>query len=110
MKRNKWFKWKIGAAASLGIALLFHEVRASDAFKQAVADMSAAGGGKIAAAARQSDDPIMDDATWQSFFNEDDTGSSSNSGSAANNNSVAGSQSAPSNVSPNNVHSRTGRS
>ncbi|MFC5529053.1 hypothetical protein [Cohnella yongneupensis] len=37
MKKDKWLKWKIGAVASVGVALLFHEVRSSVAFEQATA-------------------------------------------------------------------------
>jgi hypothetical protein len=40
MKKNKWLKWKIGAIASLGMALLFNEVKASTSFQTAYAELS----------------------------------------------------------------------
>jgi hypothetical protein len=110
MKKNKWLKWKVGAAASLGIALLFHEVRASDSFQQAVADMSSADGKQLSSAAQQDQGPVMDDSTWQSFFQNGDTGSA---GAADQNGGQISGQnrfSVPSDVSPGSAHTRTGRS
>lgn len=37
MKKDKWLKWKIGVVASVGVALLFNEVKTSAAFQQASA-------------------------------------------------------------------------
>jgi hypothetical protein len=138
MKKNKWLKWKVGAAASLGIALLFHEVRASDAFKQAVADMTSSGG-QLSASAQQDQGATMDDTTWQSFFNTNDNSGSagtadqnggqassqassqisgqSSSQSSSQSNSQSNSQTngqtsffSPSAVSSGSAHTRTGRS
>ncbi|MBO9596853.1 MAG: hypothetical protein J7559_03385 [Cohnella sp.] len=41
MKRDKWLKWKIGVVASVGVALLFNEVKSSAAFRQASAQPAA---------------------------------------------------------------------
>lgn len=68
MKRTKWFKWKVGAAASLGLALLLQEVRSSAAFQSAVARLAPSNAAADAQAAADSGKPIMDDTTWQSFF------------------------------------------
>ena len=37
MKKDKWLKWKIGVVASVGVALLFNEVKSSAAFELASA-------------------------------------------------------------------------
>lgn len=51
MKKNKWLKWKIGAAVSLGLGLLFNEVRSSAAFAAKVQAVGSGGGAKPNAAA-----------------------------------------------------------
>jgi hypothetical protein len=38
MKQSKWLKWKLGMVGALGMAVLFHEVKASPAFEQASAN------------------------------------------------------------------------
>lgn len=37
MKRTKWTKWQIGAGSALIIALLFSQIKSSDAYKEASA-------------------------------------------------------------------------
>lgn len=41
MKKDKWLKWKIGAVASVCVALLFNEIKTSAAFEQASAGAAA---------------------------------------------------------------------
>jgi hypothetical protein len=63
MKRkwDKWLKWKIGAVASLGVALLFHEVRASPQFAEAAAKSGGdSGGDKLATATAPGTDPFAE--------------------------------------------------
>ncbi|AZN39731.1 hypothetical protein [Paenibacillus albus] len=65
MKQKKWRKWKIGAVASLGIVLLFQEVRTSGTFKEAYAEQTP-----------QSPPSVMDDSnTPDSVMNDDDINS-----------------------------------
>jgi hypothetical protein len=60
MKKDKWLKWKIGAAASLGLALLFHEVKSSPAFSEQThaAGSGAAGPASNAASDEERNDPF----------------------------------------------------
>lgn len=57
MKQTKWLKWKIGTIGTIGLAFLFHEVKISAAFDQAITD--AAKDKTIATATIQ--DPIMEE-------------------------------------------------
>ncbi|KIL42249.1 hypothetical protein SD70_01540 [Gordoniibacillus kamchatkensis] len=50
MKKDKWLKWKIGAVASLGLGLLFQEVRSSDAFAAKIQAETSGDGAKSSAA------------------------------------------------------------
>ncbi|REE68009.1 hypothetical protein A8990_14058 [Paenibacillus taihuensis] len=72
MKQKKWQKWKIGAVASLGIALLFQEVRTSQAFKDTYDEQAPQSSPSITDDAR-SPDSVMNDDDINGYFSDDDS-------------------------------------
>jgi hypothetical protein len=104
--KNKWLKWKIGGVASLGLALLFNQVKSSSAFEQATAISTAAT--QPAAIATNKQDSFMDSGK---SFSSQPSGSSSNNEPSSNSGSISGSQSGSGQSSPmTRNQTRTGRS
>jgi hypothetical protein len=74
MKHSKWLKWKIGAMGTLGLALLFHGVKANPAFDKAVANASASSNNTLSVST-QAQDSVMDD--FSASFNDQQNQSNS---------------------------------
>jgi hypothetical protein len=76
MKKNKWRKWQVGAAASLAAAFLFQQVKSSEAFTQAVEKAHPTAAPNQGSTAGQ--DPVIQDWYTQNGGNDGNDGSLTN--------------------------------
>ncbi|SEO51182.1 hypothetical protein [Paenibacillus sp. OV219] len=113
MKQKKWRKWKIGAVATLGILLLFQEVRTSQTFKEAYAEQAPQSPPSVMDDANVPD-TVMNDDDINSYFSDDNNSDSDSGGYDDRFNDNQGSDDAGSfgggDVSSQSRHTRTERS
>jgi hypothetical protein len=75
MKKDKWLKWKIGAALTLGVAALFQTIRASADYQEKIAAASAAKpDSNEPAQVQQQQDPVIDE--WLNGQGDSSSGTS----------------------------------